>query len=211
MERCRIEGHRCIAPAVVRSRLRAADPVRRTRAGVPEDVVFKTKPQNRARWDPGRERRGSAGGNRFGGCRLRGQHSVSNGADLHGPELCRRRSIVGAALAAGSGSAPAQGTERARPAANADAARRTSLNRPSNSPSRCWPTRGMTSHGARASTKRCVPVSPSYAFGPRIGTTGTRNPSLFSRSPSRILIERRRFWFSLGAVLLDDVHCRVQN
>ena len=136
-------------------------------------------------------------GSRAGGRRLRGQHSVSNGADLHGPELCRRRSIIGAALAAGSGSAPAQGTERARPVANADAARRTSLNRPSRSPSRCRPTHGMTSHGARASTKRCVPVSPSYAFGPRIGTPGTRNPSLFSCSPSRILIERRRFWSSL--------------
>ena len=64
---------------------------------------------------------------------------------------------------------------------------------------------------ARGRRQNAGLVSPPYAFGPRIGTTGTRNPSLFSRSPSRILIERRRFWFSLAAVLLDDVHCRVQN
>ena len=35
---------------------------------------------------------------------------------------------------------------------------------------------GVTSHGAKASTKPCIPGSPSCACGPRIGTTGARNP-----------------------------------
>ena len=48
--------------------------------------------------------------------------------------------------------------------------------RPSNSPSRCLPAPGVTSHGAKALTRRCIPASPSCAFGPRIGITGARNP-----------------------------------
>ncbi len=98
------------------------------------------------------------------------------GSDHRDPVLCRRHSVVGAALAARIRSAPAQGMERARSPADPDAARQAD-----NSPNRCRPTPGVTSPGvtspgAKASTKLCIPGSPACACGRRIATPGARSP-----------------------------------
>ena len=89
----------------------AADPVRRTRAGVPEDVMFKTKPQIA-----------------LDGIRAARAEGVQEGIVLadagYGVNTAFRTALTfmglsyvvgvqfGAALAAGSGSAPAQGMEQ---------------------------------------------------------------------------------------------------
>jgi SRSO17 transposase len=59
---------------------------------VPEDVVFKTKPQIAL--------------DRIKAARAEGVPEgvvLADAADAHGPDLCRRRSVVGAALASWSG------------------------------------------------------------------------------------------------------------
>jgi SRSO17 transposase len=100
----------------------AADPVRRARAGVPEDVVFETKPQ--IALDEIRAAR--AEGVPEGIVLADAGYGINTA--FRTALTCMGLSYVvglqSSALAAGSGSAPAQGMERARPAADADAARR---------------------------------------------------------------------------------------
>ena len=105
----------------------AADPVRRARAGVPEDVVFKTKPQIAL--------------DQIKAARAEGVPEGVALADAgYGINTAFRTAltrmgltyVVGVQSSArlwppGSGSAPAQGMDRARSAADADAARRAEL------------------------------------------------------------------------------------
>ena len=91
----------------------------------------------------------------------------------------------------GSGrSRPRHGAGKVGRRRGCGATRRTSLNRPDNSPNRCRPTPGVTSPGAKASTKLCIPGSPACACGPRIGTTGARN--LIRRMADRGMAEGRK-------------------
>ena len=80
----------------------------------------------------------------------------------------------------GARSAPAQCMDRARSTPDADAARRgarTSLSRPSNSPSRCRLTPGARRRMARRRRQNApFPASPACGFGPRIAIYWRSHP-----------------------------------
>jgi SRSO17 transposase len=145
----------------------AADPVRRERAGVPEDGVFKTKPQIAL--------------DQIKAARAEGVPEGVVLADAgYGTNTAFRTAltrmgvtyVVGVQSSArlwppGAGRLPPKaGTGQGRP----------SLSRPRSSRSRCRLTPGGTSHGAKASPKLCIPNLPACACDPRIGTTGARSP-----------------------------------
>ena len=139
----------------------AADPVRRARAGVPEDVVFKTKPQIAL--------------DQIRAARAEG---VAEGVVLadagYGINTALRTALTGMGLTyvvgvqssarlwpPGAGPLPPKAwTGQGRPPT---LMRRDAQNQPQSaehSPSRCRLTPGGTSPGAKASTKRFIPASP---------------------------------------------------
>ncbi len=154
----------------------AADPVRRARAGVPEDVVFKTKPQIAL--------------DQIRAARAEGVPEGVMLADAgYGINTAFRAALTRMGLTyvvgvqssvrlwpPGAGPLPPKAwTGQGRPPT---LMRRDTQNQPqsANSPSRCRLTPGGTSHGAKASTKRFVPASPPCGLGPRIATTVVRSP-----------------------------------
>ena len=154
----------------------AVDPVRRAKAGVPEDVVFKTKPQIAL--------------DQIKAARAEGVPEGVVLADAgYGINTAFRTAltrmgltyVVGIQSSAqlwppGSGPLPPKAwSGQGRPPTLMRRTSRTSLNRPDNSPNRCRPTHGVTSHGAKESTKPCIPGSPACSCGPRIATTGARS------------------------------------
>ena len=155
-----------------------ADPVRRARAGVPEDVVFKTKPQIAL--------------DQIRAARAEGVPEGVVLADAgYGINTAFRAALTRMGLTyvvgvqssvrlwpPGAGPLPPKAWTGQGRTPDADAARHAEPASvgPSNSPSRCRLTPGGTSHGAKASTKRFVPASPLCGLGPRIATTGVRTP-----------------------------------
>ena len=154
----------------------AADPVRRARPAFPRTLCSspnRKSPSTRSA--PRAPRR--TGGGRAGGRRLRDRHGVRTALTRMGLTYVVGVQSSGAARPPGSGPLPPKAwSGQGRPPTLMRRDRRTSLNRPDNSPNRCRPTHGVTSHGAKASTKLCIPGSPACECGPRIATTGARSP-----------------------------------
>jgi len=155
----------------------AADPVRRARAGVPEDIAFKTKPQialdqiKAARADGVPE-----------GVVLADAGYGINTAFRTALTRMGLTYVVGIQSSAqlwrpGSGPLPPKAWNgQGRPPT---LMRRDKQNKPQSAGQLARSHRatpGVTSHGAKASTKPCIPGSPACACGPRIGTTGARSP-----------------------------------
>ena len=156
----------------------AADPVRRARAGMPEDVVFKTKPQ--IALDQIQAARAE---------------SVPEGVVLadagYGINTAFRTAltrmgltyVVGVQSSArlwppGSGPLPPKAwSGQGRPPT---LMRRDAHNQPQSAEQIAKslpPGAGVRSHGVKVSTRRSAPVSPACAFILRIGITGARSPT----------------------------------
>ena len=86
----------------------ATDPVRRTKAGVPKTLAFRTKPQIALEQIRARAGRGPAARRRAGRCRLWRRDRLPHGADRRVLELCPGRAVRPWRLAAGMRSLAAQ-------------------------------------------------------------------------------------------------------
>ena len=102
----------------------AEDPVRRRKAGVPEDVGFQTKPEIALDADPRRAGGRPADGRGADGRRLRRRHRAAHGDQRAGPALCRRHPAAPRRSGPRHRAAAAEALVRARPAAEPVAPRR---------------------------------------------------------------------------------------
>ena len=151
----------------------AADPVRRARASIPEDVVFKTKPQIALDQIRAARAEGVPEGVVLA--------DAGYGINTAFPTALTRMGltyVVGIRSSAqlwppGSGPLPPKAwSGQGRPPT---LMRRDKQNKPQSAGQLARSLSddaGVTSHGAKASTKLCIPGSPACASGPRIGTTG---------------------------------------
>ena len=151
----------------------ANDADRRAKAGVPEDVVFRTKPRSPL------IRSGGA-------CRWRADGVVladagygidtafRNGVDGNGLDLRRRHPVLDRPVAAGERTSAAQDLERARASALAHAppSASTSRSRRRNWRSACRRDAWRRVTGAKAPMRRSPRASPPSASGRRIAITG---------------------------------------